>query len=1134
MNLNKKSEISENFIQSQKQTQLPIIKKIPAARKILHRSNSYLTPNLYGNNFKNYFAKNARVISYGSQGIDIHTKFYRINDYLSRTNKDINLLQTTNTFLRNKSTNENTELKKKNEIQSFNADIGMTSSNYFPKKKSENVSTNSARMLDSLKLNRQNKVKYLISESLDLLEGKLENNNNNNENKTKTFVFKKLNNYNTKLLKNSRYFSNTKYINGPKNKNKHLSKTCSTKNISFANTSLASTFKKTTMNDVRVEELLLKQKNLEENEKKNNFENNKKKMSDIATETDNENIVPNPIFYDFIPIILQHLKRKEIEEETNKENEWIYNKINSIYNKDSNRQNKYTTLKSNNNTFLFENPIIRYLFLEKTLYNIKHSVKFIDAKNKEQIVQNVLKIIKDEYTSLKEKKYKFNIHDFITYGYEFDPKLLIKFQQSFKKSSDLHNYLQKVDKGVQKNISTKLSIPSNKDVFFATNKSENKINNKKIKSKNDKSKDEKSGSEGILSRIFKNQNVSNKIRRFEGLKIREREKDKDKERTTIEIDSNKQNISKLIFKDSAFNYSSEKYKDENKDENNFNYLTNSDFHIKNINALNNLESEKSEKNSSINADIFPHPIFQNDKLREAQPTIPINIPTNNQTNIPTKPIIPNIQQSSIFASLRKTLMDIDNKRLSLLHQKENEKKPEINKPSLYFAKENIINSSNQTKENIKHIINKPKFRRFSIKRSKKKKKTNNDKNTEDSNENDNNNKNNTQLDTIKEIKNDNSAKREIKDINEYEEYKKEMIEKNKMDKKIKENLIKEIKKEEERQSAILNPDSIVNELKYSTRYKRMKTSNSSLGKKFRKFEKDDFFRMGEKKQFTQLKKLKEEKSEEKEIEEKEEDIFEDEDDFYYNEDDYSDSIYSSEFNDLKDLDFSKEFENKGEIMDKKWIDNSPKFKSRIIGFIRKKRGVIDSLSDSSDENLEGISKNEKISKLSDKMKLLYDKLKNRRKARKKKKKKSNYYNFAGVDLKNIDEIEKKKQLYLIQLKEDVKYKIKEGKYHLIEIENFKNFENAMNKFRLKDTSNEKKVKLYLNLVERYLRFYQMELDNKEKEKNDEDRINKFLRDLNQDVYGTFPLVKEIKGRYCHSIDYFQELYQLSEIHGFLM
>ena len=116
MNLYKKSEISENFNQSQKQSQLPKIKKIPSARKILQKSNSHLTPNIYGNNTNNNFAKNSRFISYGSQGINIHTKFYRINDYLNRTNKDSSFLQTTNTFLRTKSTNENTELKKKNEI----------------------------------------------------------------------------------------------------------------------------------------------------------------------------------------------------------------------------------------------------------------------------------------------------------------------------------------------------------------------------------------------------------------------------------------------------------------------------------------------------------------------------------------------------------------------------------------------------------------------------------------------------------------------------------------------------------------------------------------------------------------------------------------------------------------------------------------------------------------------------------------------------------------------------------------------------------------------------------------------------------------------------------------------------------
>ena len=30
-------------------------------------------------------------------------------------------------------------------------------------------------------------------------------------------------------------------------------------------------------------------------------------------------------------------------------------------------------------------------------------------------------------------------------------------------------------------------------------------------------------------------------------------------------------------------------------------------------------------------------------------------------------------------------------------------------------------------------------------------------------------------------------------------------------------------------------------------------------------------------------------------------------------------------------------------------------------------------------------------------------------------------------------------------KEDIKYKISEGKYHMIEMDNFKHFENAMNK-----------------------------------------------------------------------------------------
>ena len=1100
MSQDKNVETSEKNTYTKQQEQLPLIKKIPVDNKILHRSNSYLTPIPYGNSLKTSFPKNSRVISYGSNGINIHTKFYRINDYLSRAHKDLNLLQTTNTFLRNKSTNDNTDLKKSNEIQTFNVETGMVSTNYFPKKKLVNVSTNSARMInDSFRLNRQNKINYLRSESFGFNEGKVDN-----ENKINNFIIKKLSNYNTKLLKNSRYFSNTKYINGPKNKNKHISKAFSTKNISFTNITNASTLKKT-MNDIRVEELLNKQKNLEENEKKTNLDNNVKKTKNIKIENETENRIPSPIFYDFIPIILQHLKRKEIEEETNKENDWIYSQINGIYNKNSKAHNKYTTLKSKNNKFLFENPIIRYLFLEKTLYNIKHSVKFIDVKNQEQLEQRVLKIIKDEYTNFKETNFKFNINDFITYGYEFDPKLLVKFQQNMQKSADLHYLIQKLDKGIQKNISTKFSIPSHKEGFFTTNKSETKNIDKAWKSKQDKSKDDMSSSEGILSKIFKNQNIVNKIRKFEGLKI----KGKKNEKNNIEFDSNKQNISKLILKDSKLNYSSEKNKDENNDQ----YLDNSDFHIKNINDLNNQESEK---DSIANADIIPQSLFQNDKLRQ------------------TQPIMPTLQRNN-FTSLKKKLLDDDYKRISLILQKDTEKKPESNKPSLFFAKNQTVHSPS-SKDNIRHIINKPKFRRFSIKKNKKKKKTNtnNEKDSKELNEPSNDvdlDKNNGKLATIEEVKNDNNEKKEIKDINEYQQYKKEMIEKNKLDKKSKENIINEIIKQEERQSSILNPNSRVNEMKYSSKYKSKKSSNFDSSRLSKKFGRDEFIKMGEKKQVTQLKKLKEDKQEE-EIEEKDkEDDWEDDDDYFYYDDDYSDSIFSSEFNDINEFDFSKEFDYNKDVMNKNWMDNSPNFKNRIVDFNKKKREVI---SESSEELADELSKNEKIYKLSDKMKLLYDRIKRRRKIKKKKKKKSSYYNFAGVDLKNIEEIEKKKKIYLFRLKEDIKYKITEGKYHLIEMENFKNFEKAMIQFRLKDTSNEKKVKLYIRLIERYLRFYQMELDKKEKEKNDEDRINKFLRALKQDVYETLPLVKEIKGRYCHSIDYFQELYQLSEIHGFLM
>ena len=70
-------------------------------------------------------------------------------------------------------------------------------------------------------------------------------------------------------------------------------------------------------------------------------------MEEIGTITDKDFHKSNAIFYDFIPIILQYLKQRE-NEEISKENDWIYNKINSLYIKKFNRQeNQLMTVQLN-------------------------------------------------------------------------------------------------------------------------------------------------------------------------------------------------------------------------------------------------------------------------------------------------------------------------------------------------------------------------------------------------------------------------------------------------------------------------------------------------------------------------------------------------------------------------------------------------------------------------------------------------------------------------------------------------------------------------------------------------------------------------------------------------------------------
>ena len=369
---------------------------------------------------------------------------------------------------------------------------------------------------------------------------------NNLKNYNNNPIIKRINDYNLNLIKKSRYFSKTKYINGIKNKIKnsqrHINKSLSTKNISLENT--RSTSHKT-FNDVIVEKILNKKKKIDEYNKRllNKETNTPKKTEDIGIETDS--IRPNnAMFYDFIPLILQHMKQKETIDEINKEhdNHWLYDKINNIYNNNSSEFTKNSSFKFKNKNNLLENPIIKYLFLEKTLYNLRHTVQFIDIKNREELEQKVLKVMGEEYAKLEKKQSIYDIHDFVTYGYEFDPKFFVILKQLIRENEiiNLIDY-DKINKGKQKIIVdsklTTTSFNKNKGNFFTTNKSEFKTdednnndykndnknnikidnkNNIKINEHNNNELNEKSSGDlgGLLGKIMNQTNIPNKIRKF--------------------------------------------------------------------------------------------------------------------------------------------------------------------------------------------------------------------------------------------------------------------------------------------------------------------------------------------------------------------------------------------------------------------------------------------------------------------------------------------------------------------------------------------------------------------------------------------------------------------------------------------
>ena len=129
------------------------------------------------------------------------------------------------------------------------------------------------------------------------------------------------------------------------------------------------------------------------------------------------------------------------------------------------------------------------------------------------------------------------------------------------------------------------------------------------------------------------------------------------------------------------------------------------------------------------------------------------------------------------------------------------------------------------------------------------------------------------------------------------------------------------------------------------------------------------------------------------------------------------------------------------------------------------------------------------------------------------------FTFAGVDENDLNEIEKRKQVNLNRLKEEIKYKIIQGRFHMVDMYNYQSFSKAIMEIDFtKYKNNRKKLHEYIRAIEKYFQLFYNELLNREKQSNDEKRINKFLNNLKEEIGETIPLVTSYKGYFCRSID----------------
>ena len=709
-------------------------------------------------------------------------------------------------------------------------------------------------------------------------------------------------------------------------------------------------------------------------------------------------------------------------------------------------------------------PIIKYLFLQNIINNLQHIVKFIDIQNKEELERKVIKILGEEYSKLEESK-SIN-KDFFSYGYEYNPNIIY------------NNYKYLMNKGQQ---TSKISYK--KSIFFINEKKLQEINNftnnnnvisptrKFVLNKN------KTERKKLIFDIKQNE-CNNKNEEEEKLKDNIKDILSDHPLKKEKGRKNKRNEKTVIIKNNEFFKSNELKKNvrhflekstSTRNEKEKKKIAKPKFIKIRLNKLKINEDMKQKNNNNKRLD-------STDKMNNIPPSLERLNQENEQEEISRKESINNKKDNNNKSNNR-------NKRFSIASLKNDFLVEKTNKDKYILSKNNELSDIKNRYKN------------------------NNKENKDNSIENENNN---DQVELTKDNKkNENPPK-----SGKFKRKRKKTI-----------KISKEKRKSEKEKKIMDNQDILLREIRKMEELKKKKrktgfnilfqNNDNLLLSKFKdsKNSEDYYSSLSSSNEnilnLSNSKEIKKDENDNENITNEEEE----------------NSILSSVSEITNDLEELKEIKN---IMKPKTKKEAFDEEQRINFY--KRRGAVVM---QSPDVFKNAIKSKELSDLNVKMKQLYDTIYRQKKREeiinRRRKRKHYRFTFIGVDLSNIKDIEDRKKVHLASIKEDIKNKIKKGKIHYNEYENFLLFEKLMNDINLEKLKGDKKrIADYVRSLEKYFHLFYYEILNNEIKKKDEDRINKFLYQLHEEIGETIPYVIKQKGKRCRSTDYNKEI-NLSEI-----